>query len=64
MSTQSLVIEKSWFREILNEITHETVHAPVGICRECGRDVPCGHESMKCYVCRTRSEEWNDADLY
>lgn len=39
-----------------------TVESPVGICRECGRDIPGAHESMKCDRCRSFSEEWKNAD--
>lgn len=41
-----------------------TAQTPIGICRECGRDIPSGHESMKCYLCRSNHEEWTDEALY
>lgn len=47
-----------------SDVLHVTARTPVGICRECGRDITGGHESMKCLYCRSHSEEWNDADLY
>lgn len=56
------VIPERSYVNYYQDITHVTARETFGTCRECGRDVPGGHESMKCYLCRSTNEEWRDAD--
>lgn len=52
------------YNEVNKEPTHLTAREVFGICRECGGDIPGGHESMKCFMCRTSSDEWRDEEFY
>jgi hypothetical protein len=61
--TDEEVVSRTYSHADVNQdATHVTARETLGICRECGRDIPGGHESMKCYLHRSYTEEWTNVD--